>query len=450
MKKFNFAILIVFILSAVMNFGSNTVFAATQTIKMLEPKVTILTGASKTLKLKVTNVDLKKVKWKSSAPAVVSVDSKGTIKGVTKGTSNVTAYVPSTKITATAIITVNQKPLDAKAAFAKINPSVVYIEALDKDKKSISSGSGVIVRKDGVIATNFHVIADVTEIYSVNIRLANGKVYNTTKVLGYDVSKDLAVLKVDGVQSLPAVTIGNSDKVKTGDKVFALGSPLGKQNSITEGIVSNITTTKSGFKYLVFTAPISHGNSGGALINSYGELIGINEATFTDGQNMNVAIPVNYYTKMNLSHPKTILQVNHEVYVAVEGVGNTNETEDNDDFDTANEVTFAEGGLSGALKDANDFDVFYFLVTSNSTIELSGATIDAALSKDFGFSIFDEDGEEIEYADPEYQAETGKYVCKLKQELAPGYYHIGIYAIDDTTLPYSNSAYSVEYKITKK
>lgn len=116
------------------------------------------------------------------------------------------------------------------------------------------------------------------------------------------------------------------------EKIYALGSPLGIQNSVTEGIISNKRIIDDNLSFIQFTTPISQGNSGGALVNVYGELIGINVAYFIDGQNMNLAIPLQDYKTLNKSKVKTIMQVNQEFYVSVKGTGDTNESEYNNDW----------------------------------------------------------------------------------------------------------------------
>jgi S1-C subfamily serine protease len=448
MEKGKVSLIMVFIFVFVFSFSQVSAFAAaTKSIKMVEPKVTIFTGASKTLKVKVTGIDVKKVKWQSSNSAVVTVDSKGLIKGVQNGVANVTAYLPSTKIKAIAAITVNKKPLNASEIFKKVNPSVVYIETYNKYNEKVGSGSGVIVSKDGVVVTNHHVIVDVTEIQKVKIRLHNGQVYETDRVIGYSDNRDLAVLKINGPKNLVPITLGDSTKIKTGEKIFALGSPLGIQNSVTEGIISNKNIIDNKLSFIQFTAPISEGNSGGALVNVYGELIGINVAYYIKGQNMNLAIPLKDYNALNKTQLKTILEVNREYYIAVKGEGDTIEEEYNDTFENADEIIYAGGAINGQIKNIDDIDTFYFLVTDFSEIMITGSTIDAALSEDFAFGIFDVEGNEIQYGEIVYDEDSDRYFCQLSQELAPGYYHIAVYGLEDSVLPYNQTDYSLVYTI---
>jgi Do/DeqQ family serine protease len=141
-------------------------------------------------------------------------------------------------------------------------------------------GSGVIIDSRGTILTNNHVIQDASEII---VRLADGREAKA-KVIGADTDSDLAVLRVD-LKNLPVISLGDSDKIRVGDVVLAIGNPFGMGQTITQGIVS--ATKRNGvgvnaFENFIQTdASINPGNSGGALIDANGNLIGINTAIFS-------------------------------------------------------------------------------------------------------------------------------------------------------------------------
>lgn len=161
-----------------------------------------------------------------------------------------------------------------------------------REFKSSALGSGVIVTADGYILTNSHVIKDADEI---NIKLYNGKEYKG-KVTGTDPKSDIAVIKIDA-ENLPALKIGESDSMKTGDVVIAVGNPFGLNQTITMGIVSATGRSNVGIAdyedFIQIDAAINPGNSGGALVNSKGELIGINTAIFsTSGGNMGIGFAI--------------------------------------------------------------------------------------------------------------------------------------------------------------
>ncbi|MGH9769078.1 MAG: Do family serine endopeptidase, partial [Blastocatellia bacterium] len=157
-------------------------------------------------------------------------------------------------------------------------------------------GSGVIITKDGYILTNHHVVDGAEEI---RVELANNRVYDA-KTIGADQRSDLAVLKIDA-NDLPMLTLGDSDRVRVGDVVLAVGNPLGIGQTVTAGIVSakgRTTGLSDGSfeSFLQTDAPINQGNSGGALVNTPGELVGINSQIISPtGVNIGIgfAIPAN-------------------------------------------------------------------------------------------------------------------------------------------------------------
>jgi len=172
---------------------------------------------------------------------------------------------------------------------------------IPKDKIQRALGSGVIVSGDGYIITNNHVVEGADKIV---VTLVDDKKEYEAKLIGKDKKSDLAVIKIDK-KNLHAVRFFDSDNVKVGDVVFALGNPFGLQETITKGIVSATRRTGVGIaeyeNFIQTDASINPGNSGGALINSRGDLIGINSAIFSrSGGNVGIgfAIPSNMVTSI--------------------------------------------------------------------------------------------------------------------------------------------------------
>ena len=164
-----------------------------------------------------------------------------------------------------------------------------------REYKQSGLGSGVIVDKDGYILTNNHVIRGADEI---NVKLPDKRVFKG-KIIGTDPKTDLAVVKI-GADDLPVIKFGDSDKLKVGEMVLAIGNPFGLNQTVTSGIVSAKGRANVGVAdyedFIQTDAPINPGNSGGALVNIRGELIGINTAIFstTGGyQGIGFAIPSN-------------------------------------------------------------------------------------------------------------------------------------------------------------
>lgn len=171
--------------------------------------------------------------------------------------------------------------------------SVVLLAMEDAKRQPVSLGSGFIVR-EGVIATNLHVIRGASNGYAKLV--GEGKKYDIEGTVGIDIRRDLALLKVSGglAASLP---LGDSKSVAVGDQVYVVGNPQGLEGTFSQGIVSGIRTIGED-KLLQITAPISPGSSGGPVLNTRGEVIGVAVATFKGGQNLNFAIPASYLTSM--------------------------------------------------------------------------------------------------------------------------------------------------------
>ena len=175
-----------------------------------------------------------------------------------------------------------------------------------KIKIRVTGGSGIIIRKDGYILTNSHVLKNAKNIL---VTLNNAKTYNA-KVIGTDDITDVAVLKIDtGGINLPVAQVGDSSKLRIGDWIIAVGSPLGYEQTVTQGIISainrRVNDIPASVNFIQTDAAINPGNSGGPLINLYGEVIGINTAIRADAQNIGFAIPINTAKKVSEAIIKT-------------------------------------------------------------------------------------------------------------------------------------------------
>ncbi len=167
----------------------------------------------------------------------------------------------------------------------------------DEEHKQVQGGTGFIISEDGYIVTNNHVIEGADKI---EVRINNKEKY-MAKVIGRDPATDLALLKVDVKQRLTPVALGDSDKLRVGEWVMAIGDPMNFDKTVTVGVVSaknrsGLTAdaaTRSFESYIQTDAAINFGNSGGPLINVNGDVVGINTAMFRPAQNIGFAIPVN-------------------------------------------------------------------------------------------------------------------------------------------------------------
>lgn len=176
-------------------------------------------------------------------------------------------------------------PTIAKAA----DGAIVTIVMANNDAP-IARGTGFLVSPDGAIMTNYHVIQTGNV---AAVKFPDGTVLPVDGVLAMDKTRDLAIIKIHG-RNFRALTLGNSDQVQIGEEVVAIGTPLGLELTVSNGILSGVRIDdKEGGKFLQVTAPISHGSSGGPLFNMAGEVIGITSMYFEGGENLNFAIPVN-------------------------------------------------------------------------------------------------------------------------------------------------------------
>ncbi len=162
--------------------------------------------------------------------------------------------------------------------------------SLERPVKSL--GSGFIFSRDGYILTNNHVVADADEI---KVTLSDEKTYEA-RLIGRDEKTDLAVLKIDVDHDLPVVKLGDSNQLRVGDWVIAIGNPFGLERTVTAGIVSakgRVIGSGPYDNFIQTDASINPGNSGGPLFNVHGEVIGINAAIVASGQGIGFAIPIN-------------------------------------------------------------------------------------------------------------------------------------------------------------
>lgn len=198
-------------------------------------------------------------------------------------------------------------PMTAAEVSKLASPAVFYIEVSDLDGVPFARGSGFFIDPSGVGVTNYHVIEGA---YNAMITTVDGAVYQMGMVLYYDKERDIAVfdaLPTDpGVQkvNVPYLNLATPSSIHNGDVAYAIGSPLGLQNSITDGLVSNKDRILPGetLSYIQTSAPISHGNSGGPLLNQFGEVIGVNAAILTEGQNLNLAVPVSDLARVDYNN----------------------------------------------------------------------------------------------------------------------------------------------------
>ena len=172
-----------------------------------------------------------------------------------------------------------------------VSKSVVTI------KTDVGEGSGVVIRNDGVIVTNHHVLEGASDAV---VYLSNGDEYEDAQFIYSDPKKDILILKIGGFD-LDVAILGNSNQLVIGESIFAIGSPQGYEGTVSKGIVTSIRSMDKGHKLIQMDAAISPGSSGGGVFNKDGELIGVSVGYIKNAQNINFAIPINYVRGVSLS-----------------------------------------------------------------------------------------------------------------------------------------------------
>ena len=179
----------------------------------------------------------------------------------------------------------------AVSIYEDINPAIVTVDSQLSD--GLSCGTGCIIDKSGVILTSAHVV-DIGK--AVVVTTNNGQNYDAKVLKRLGENKDIALLKIDAKRDFKTVKLGNSEKVKVGEKVLAIGNPFGFSGTLTQGIVSRIDYTKNRIQT---DAAINPGSSGGPLLNTRGEIIGINQAIYNPDNNIS-NIGIGFATPINL------------------------------------------------------------------------------------------------------------------------------------------------------
>jgi len=175
----------------------------------------------------------------------------------------------------------------------RATPSVVIVENFNEDGEKAEQGSGYVFSDDGIVITNYHVIRGAR---SLTVKVPGSEPYRVDSVLGYEIDHDVAALQVPG-SSLPALSTETIEQPKVGDRVVAIGAPLGLESTVSEGIVSALRD--AGTMHIIqTTASISPGSSGGPLLNEYGKVIGLTTATMLNGQSINFVVSARHVSEL--------------------------------------------------------------------------------------------------------------------------------------------------------
>jgi S1-C subfamily serine protease/cytochrome c-type biogenesis protein CcmH/NrfG len=191
----------------------------------------------------------------------------------------------------------HSQDLTAEQIFEKVNDAIVVVYSYGFDGLKHAQGSGIILNNKGIIVTNYHIYAGCERL---EIKRRDTLIINSG-IIGASIEKDILIIKIDD-NNYPEIHVSEESTLKVGQKVYAVGSPLGFENTMSEGIVSGLRELKEfeerKNEFIQITASASPGSSGGAVLNSRGELIGMIRMGVDEGENLNFAIPVSDILKV--------------------------------------------------------------------------------------------------------------------------------------------------------
>ena len=222
----------------------------------------------------------------------------------------------------------SQTALDSRKIAQDVLPAVLQITGSSRNGEV--AGTGFIISSDGKAVTSLHVIE---QLETGKVRLPSGEIFDTFSVLAFDARRDLAIVSFPGFD-LPTVELGNSNHVQPGEPVLLVGSPLGLGGTMTTGIVSAVRVW-NGVKLIQTDAAANPGNSGGPLVNSRGQVVGVLGFKLRDAENLSFAMPINHVQGM-MSHPSPLsltelrgrLEVRSGVNSAAERAGGLRSSEE--------------------------------------------------------------------------------------------------------------------------
>ena len=184
--------------------------------------------------------------------------------------------------------------IDLKALAKKARPAVMLLVVSDADGKEIATGTGFLVSSDGKLITNHHVIEGGA---SAVAKAENGGLFPVEGVLADDPKNDLVLLKLKG-KDMPFLMLRKNEEIEVGTRIALIGSPLGLEGTLSEGIVSAVRELMGDIKLLQVTAAISPGSSGSPVLNAEGEVVGVATSLLKGGQALNFAMPIEYANRL--------------------------------------------------------------------------------------------------------------------------------------------------------
>ncbi len=369
--------------------------------------------------------------WSGSKKALIITPKK-------TGTDTITITSDSTKDRLVIKLTVakasSKTALTAKQIYSKCIPATVEITVTTNSGEV--QGSGFFLGGDRII-TNYHVIEGASKII---VTTSDKKIYTVKNILGFDKTIDLAVLEL----KLKHTSLETGQKAAGGETIYTLGSPFGFNGTMTKGMVSTPSRVFDGVNYIQFDASISHGKSGGPLVNEYGEVIGINTMYYEGGQNLNFAISIKELQKINTNNPMTVAEY-HKLYDEYWSQWFYNNMINEDTAASQNPYTsqtaYANYGIKGTIKASESADYYQFVVTEGGFLSGALQSDSAADMKNTAFSIYNDSGVLI-YSALKDETTASQYIY---QYLNPGRYIVKISLPVDYNGEDANYLFSLAY-----
>jgi S1-C subfamily serine protease len=235
--------------------------------------------------------------------------SSKSAKPLTTASSKVTSH-PTMSSSATDAPAAVGHVLAPQDLFKAVSPSVVRIISMDKKGQPIAQGSGFVANDNGLVVTNYHVVKGAS---SLSILLDGGKAVEVMGVASVDPDGDLALIKAKGMLPPPLKLAATLSLV--GARTYAIGSPLGLTNTLSEGLVSGLRKENVSLTFIQTTAPISPGSSGGPLLDESGEVLGVTTLCFIAGQNLNFAVESARIRRLIESYGGGLTKPNEQAWV---------------------------------------------------------------------------------------------------------------------------------------
>lgn len=348
--------------------------------------------------------------------------TKEQLRAAASADKNVAAF--TNKLGLTALLP-STPALGSEQIFASTHEAIFYIELYAFEEEAFSSGSGFFISPDGLAVTNYHVIEYAS---SAIIRTADGKTYPIEGVLAASPEKDVAIIQIKG-ENFPYLTLGDPDLLRIAQRIYCIGSPLGFENTISDGLVSSNNRDYEGHRYIQVSAPIAPGSSGGALLNEFGQVVGITSSGFWVAT-LNFATPITVMQEakyFSATRSFSFLKA-HSRFDVIPYQPTRYETESSNDETEPQQIHNGET-LLGSIAKAREIDRYSFTVTGPKDILVS-LTSDPAHSPELQFQIVDTQTSAVVLKSQHYPGEAFSYV--LGHIFEAGDYYIEIFAADET------------------